>query len=52
VNKQGYIHASYHVAEMAIFEYYEYSFFSTDISGISGGLIQPTLEVTVYLKLD
>jgi len=27
VNKQGYIHASYHVAEMAIFEYYEYSFF-------------------------
>jgi len=27
VNKQVYIHASYHVAEMAIFEYYEYSFF-------------------------
>jgi len=27
VNKQAYIHASYHVAEMAIFEYYEYSFF-------------------------
>jgi len=26
-NKQGYIHASYHVAEMAIFEYYECSFF-------------------------
>jgi len=24
VNKQGYIHASYHVAEMAVFEYYEY----------------------------
>jgi len=23
VNKQGYTHASYHVAEMAIFEYYE-----------------------------
>jgi len=23
VNKQGYIHASYYVAEMAIFEYYE-----------------------------
>jgi len=27
VNKSGYIHASYHAAEMAIFEYYEYSFF-------------------------
>jgi len=27
VNKQGYIHDSYHVAESAIFEYYEYSFF-------------------------
>jgi len=27
LNKQGYIHASYHVAEMAIFQYYEYSFF-------------------------
>jgi len=39
VDKQGYIHASYHVAEMAIFEYYEYSFFSTDISGTLGGLI-------------
>jgi len=25
--KQGYIHASYKVAEMAFFEYYEYSFF-------------------------
>jgi len=34
VNKQGYIHASYHVAEMAISEYYEYCIFSTDISGI------------------
>jgi len=27
VNKQRYIHASYQVAEMAIFEYDEYSFF-------------------------
>jgi len=27
VNKQGCIHASYQVAEMALFEYYEYSFF-------------------------
>jgi len=27
VNKQAYIPTSYHVAEMAIFEYYEYSFF-------------------------
>jgi len=27
VNKQDYIHASYHVAEMAIFKYDEYSFF-------------------------
>jgi len=26
-NKQGYIHASYQAAEMAFFEYYEYSFF-------------------------
>jgi len=26
VNKQGYIHASYRVREMAFFEYYEYSF--------------------------
>jgi len=25
--QQGYIHASYQVAEMAFFEYYEYSFF-------------------------
>jgi len=24
---QGYIHASYQVAEMLLFEYYEYSFF-------------------------
>jgi len=23
VNNQGYIHASYHVAEMAVFEYHE-----------------------------
>jgi len=27
VNKQGYIHISYQVAEMKVFEYYEYSFF-------------------------
>jgi len=26
-NKQGFIHASYHVAEMALFEYYECSVF-------------------------
>jgi len=26
--------------------------FSTDISGILGGLIWPMLEVTRYLKLD
>jgi len=38
VNKQGFIHASYQVAEMAFFEYYEYSLFSTDISGILSGL--------------
>jgi len=38
-SKQRYIHASYHVAGMAFFEYCEYSFFSTDISGILGGLI-------------
>jgi len=27
VNKQAYIRATYHVAELAIVEYYEYSFF-------------------------
>jgi len=39
VGKQGYIHAFYQVAGMAFFEYCKYSFFSTDISGILGGLI-------------
>jgi len=27
VNKHGYIHASYHAAEITFFEYYEYIFF-------------------------
>ena len=36
-NKQSHIHASYQVAEMAFFEYYEYVF-STNISGILVGL--------------
>jgi len=35
---QDNIYASYQVAEMAFFEYYKYSFFSTDSSGILGGL--------------
>jgi len=39
VNKQGYIHASYQVAEMAFLSIMSrLHIFSTDISGISGGL--------------
>jgi len=36
-NEQGHIHASYQVAEMAFWSIMS-TFFSTDISGILGGL--------------
>jgi len=52
VNKQSYIHASHHVAEMAIFKYMNTHFFYRYFRYFRWFDLAYMLEVTGYLKLD